>query len=308
MFGPGRAVKAVVIRATGGTDVLRIEEVERPEPDTGEVLIRVQAAAVNPIDWKYRRGLVERELPAVLGEDVSGIVELSRAEGFAPGDEVLGVTTSGGYAEYATASATAVAIKPEALSYAHAAALPVSGMTAWQALFERGRLEPGQSVLIAGGAGGVGHLALQFAKHAGAHVLATGSSRNRDFVLNLGADAFIDYTVSDVADAVTGVDLVLDTVGGATTTSLVPTLREGGTLVTIAYPPEAPPQLPRLWVKPLVMRPDAKQLARISELVASSAVRVEISQQFHLAEVQRAHAVSEFGHGRGKIVLTIASR
>jgi NADPH:quinone reductase-like Zn-dependent oxidoreductase len=139
-------------------------------------------------------------------------------------------------------------------------------------------------------------------------VLATGSSRNRDFVLNLGADAFIDYTVSHAAEAVTGVDLVLDTVGAATTMSLVPTLREGGTLVTIAYPPETPPPLPRLWVKPLVMRPDAKQLAHISELVASRGVRVEISQLFHLDEVQRAHTASELGHGRGKIVLTIGTR
>jgi NADPH:quinone reductase-like Zn-dependent oxidoreductase len=191
------------------------------------VLIRVQAAAVNPIDWKYRRGVVERVLPAVLGEDCSGTIEESRVDGFARGDAVLGVTTSGGYAEYATAAATAIAIKPEGLSYAQAAALPVSGMTAWQALFERGRLERGQTVLIAGAGGGVGHLAVQFAQQAGARVIGTGSSRNRDFVLGLGAAEFVDYARGDVADAVSGVDIALDTVGGGTTASLLSTLREG---------------------------------------------------------------------------------
>ncbi len=286
--------------------MLRIEDVERPEPGEGEIVIRVQAASINPVDWTYRRGLVERQLPAVLGEDVSGTVEVSRADGFVPGDDVFGITTSGGYAEYATASATAIAlIKPEGLSHAQAAALPVSGMTAWQALFDRGRLEPRQTLLIAGAAGGVGHLAVQFAKHAGAHVIGTGSSHNREFVLSLGADEFIDYTRGDVADAVGGVDLALDTVGGATTASLLPALREGGTLVTIAYPPEKPPQDCRCWVKPLIMRPSPVQLARIANLVASGAVRVEIAEEFELADVRRAHALSESGHARGKIVLTV---
>jgi NADPH:quinone reductase-like Zn-dependent oxidoreductase len=298
-------VKAVVIRATGDAGVLRIEEVARPEPGEGEVLIRVQAAAVNPVDWKYRRGVVERELPAVLGEDASGTIEESRADGFAPGDAVFGVTRSGGYAEYAIASAAAIAIKPGELSYEQAAALPVSGMTAWQGLFGCGRLERGQTVLIAGAAGGVGHLAVQFAKHAGARVIGIGSSRNRAFVVSLGADEFVDYTRDAVADAVSGVDIALDTVGGATTASLLPTLREGGTLVTIAYPPEAPPEEHRLWVKSLIMRPSSEQLARIAELVASGAVRIEIAEQLRLADVPRAHAVSESGHARGKIVLTV---
>lgn len=305
--GKGNAVKAVIIHATGDADVLRLEEVERPEPGEDEVLIRVQAAAVNPIDWKYRRGLVQRELPAVLGEDVSGTVAVSRADGFASGNKVFGLTTSGGHGEYATASATAIAIKPEALSHEQAAALAVSGLTAWQALFDRGCLESGQTVLIAGAAGGVGHLAVQFAKHAGAHVIGTGSARNREFVLSLGADEFVDYTHGEVADAVSGVDVALDTVGGASTTSLLPALREGGTLVTIAYPPEPPPQCDRCWVKPLVMRPNVEQLARIAELVASDAVRVEI-QQLPLADVRRAHALSEAGHVRGKLVLTVASQ
>jgi NADPH:quinone reductase-like Zn-dependent oxidoreductase len=136
-------------------------------------------------------------------------------------------------------------------------------------------------------------------------VIGTGSSHNREFVLSLGADEFIDYTRGDVADAVSGVDLALDTVGGATTASLLPALREGGTLVTIAYPPEKPPQDCRCWVKPLIMRPSPVQLARIANLVASGAVRVEIAEEFELADVGRAHALSESGHARGKIVLTV---
>jgi NADPH:quinone reductase-like Zn-dependent oxidoreductase len=298
-------VKAVVIRATGDADVLRLEDVERPEPGDGEVLIAVRAAAVNPVDWKYRRGLVERELPAILGEDVSGTIKVSRADGFAAGDDVLGVTENGGYAAYVTASATAITLKPNQVTFVQAATLPMSGMTAWQALFDRGRLETGQTVLIAGAGGGVGHLAVQFAKHAGARVIGTGSARNREFVLSLGADDFLDYTSGNVADAVSGVDLALDTVGGSTTASLVPTLREGGTLVTIAYPPETSPQCHRCWVKPLIMRPDSKQLARIVNLVASGAARVEITQQLELAGIRHAHALSESGHARGKIVLTV---
>jgi NADPH:quinone reductase-like Zn-dependent oxidoreductase len=298
-------MKAVVVHATGNADVLQIEEVDRPEPAEGDVLIRVHAAAVNPVDWKYRRGVVDRDLPAVLGEDVSGVVEASRADGFVPGDPVFGVTSSGGYAEYAVAAATAIACKPDGLSFEHAAALPVSGMTAWQGLFECGRLERAQTVLIAGSAGGVGHLAVQFAKHAGARVIGTGSSRNREFVLSLGADEFVDYTRADVADAVSDVDIALDTVGGPTTASLLPTLREGGTLVTIAYPPESPPQDHRVWVRPLVMRPNSKQLALIGELAASGAVRVEIAEQLHLTDVRQAHAASEARRTRGKIVLTV---
>src|SRR5215204_5915329 len=166
-----RPMKAVVMHETGDPDVLRYEETERPEPGDGEVLIRVRAASVNPVDWKYRRGLAEKQLPAVLGRDVSGTVEVSRAEGFSEGDEVFGMAASGGYAEYATASASAIAKKPVGVSHEQAAALPVTGMTAWQALFDRGALERGQTALIAGAAGGVGHLAVQFAKIAGARVI-----------------------------------------------------------------------------------------------------------------------------------------
>lgn len=299
-------MKAVVMHETGSPEVLRYEETERPEPGDGEVLIRVRAASVNPVDWKYRRGLADKQLPAVLGSDVSGAVEVSRAEGLAEGDEVFGLVASGGYAEFATASAAVIAKKPGTVSHEQAAAIPVAGLTAWQALFDRGGLQSRQTALIAGAAGGVGHLAVQFAKLGGARAIGTGSSRNRDFVLGLGAEEYIDYTQEDVADAVSGVDVAFDTVGGETTESLLPTVREGGILVTIAgAPPEEAARERGARAELLVMSPTSEQLARIAELIAVGDVRVEIAEVFPLAEVQRAHELSESGHTRGKIVLTV---
>jgi NADPH:quinone reductase-like Zn-dependent oxidoreductase len=298
---------AVVMHETGSPDVLRYEEVERPEPGDGEVLIRVHAASVNPVDWKLRRGLVETKLPAVLGNDVSGTVELSRADGFVEGDDVFGIAASGGYAEFATASAATIAKKPGGVSHEQAAAIPVAGLTAWQALFDRGGLERGQTALIAGAAGGVGHFAVQLAKRTGARTIGTGSSRNRDFVLGLGADEYVDYTQQDVAEAASGVDVALDTVGGETTQSLVPTLREGGILVTIASaPPEEAARERGVRAELLIMSPSSEQLARIADLVAAGEVHVEIADVIPSAEVQRAHELSESGHVRGKIILAVA--
>jgi NADPH:quinone reductase-like Zn-dependent oxidoreductase len=299
-------MQAVLIHETGSPDVLHYEAVDRPEPGDGQVLIRVHAVSVNPVDWKQRRGLAQTEVPAVLGRDVSGTVEASHAEGFAEGDEVFGMAVSGGYAEYTTAAAAAIATKPDGVSHEQAAALPVAGMTAWQALFDRGALERGQTALIAGAAGGVGHLAVQFAKIAGARVIGTGSARNRDFVLGLGADEYLDYTKQDVGQAVSGVDVAFDTVGGDTTQSLVPTVREGGILVTIANaPPEGAARARGARAELLVMSPSSQQLTRIAELVAGGEVRVELSDVLPLTEVQQAHELSESGHIRGKIVLTV---
>ena len=222
----------------------------------------------------------------MLGRDASGTVELSRADGFAEGDEVFGYVAGGGYAEFAIASANTIARKPAGLSHEQAAALPVAGMTAWQALFDRGGLERGQTALIAGAAGGVGHLAVQFAKLACARV--------------------IGYTEQDVGQAVSAVDVAFDTVGGDTTQALVPTVREGGILVTIANaPPEEAARARGVRAELLVMSPSSEQLARIAELVAGAEVRVEISEVLPLTEVQQAHELSESGHTRGKIVLTV---
>lgn len=301
-------MRAVVMRQTGEPDVLSLEETERPEPADGEVLIRVRAVSVNPIDWKYRRGFMPRQLPTVLGNDVSGTVEVSRAEGFAEGDEVFGVAASGGYAEFATASAVAIAKRPAGVSDEQAAAIPVAGLTAWQALFDRGGLERDQAGLIAGAAGGVGHFAVQFAKHVGARAIGTGSSRNRDFVLGLGADEYVDYTQQDVGEVVSGVDVAFDTVGGETTMSLLSVVREGGILVTIAgAPPKEAARERGQRAELLVMSPSSEQLARIAGLVAAGDVHVEIAEVLPLGKVQRAHELSESGHTRGKIILTVGT-
>lgn len=300
-------MRAVVTRETGGPDVLRLEDAAQPEPVDGQLLIGVRAAAVNPIDWKQRRGLSPKELPAVLGSDISGTVDVSRAAGFEAGEDVFGFAASGGYAEFATTPAALVAKKPAGLSHEQAAALPVAGLTAWQALFDRAGLEPGQTALIAGAAGGVGHLAVQFAKHAGARVIGTGSSRNRDYVLGLGADEYVDYTTQDVAADVSDVDVAFDTVGGETTQTLIPTVREGGVIVTIAAaPPEQEAGRRGVRAELLVMSPNSEQLARIGELVAAGEVHVEIAQALPLAEAAQAHVLSESGHTRGKIILTVS--
>jgi NADPH:quinone reductase-like Zn-dependent oxidoreductase len=301
-------MKAVVVHETGDPDVLRYEETDRPQPGDGEVLIRVHAASVNPADWKDRRGLMDRPLPRVLGYDASGTVESSRAEGFAEGDQVFGMLASGGYAEYATASAAMIAKKPEGVSHEQAAAIPVAGVSAWQALFDRAGLHSGQTALVAGAAGGVGHFAVQFAKVAGGRAIGTGSMRNRDFVLGLGADEYVDYGHEDVGEAVSDADVALDTVGGDTTASLLPALRQGGLLVTIAgSPPEEAARERGVRVELLINSPKPEQLTRIAELVAGGDVHVEIAEAMPLADAKRAHELSEGGHVRGKLVLTVAT-
>jgi NADPH:quinone reductase-like Zn-dependent oxidoreductase len=298
-------MKAIVIHETGGPEVLRYEEVDRPEPAEGEVLIAVRAASVNPIDWKQRGSMEPDKLPAILGRDVSGVVEVSRADGFSEGDEVFGWAASGGYAEYATGPADGIARKPPEVSFEVAAAIPVAGITAWQALFDKAGLESGQRALIAGAAGGVGHMAVQFAaKVAGAHTIGTGSGRNRDFVLGLGATEFVDYTEQDVASAVSDADVVLDTVGGDVTATVVPTLREGGVIVTIASAPPEDAAAERGGRAVLhVTNQSAEQLAQVAELIAAGTVRMEIAEVFGLSDAARAHELSESGHVRGKIVL-----
>ncbi len=297
---------AVVMHETGDPQVLRLEQVERPELSDGQLLIKVHAASVNPMDWKYRRGLATKQLPAVLGLDVSGTVEMSRAERFAEGDEVFGFAASGSYAEWATASASRIAKKPGGVSHEEAAAIPVAALTAWQALIDTAGLERGQTAVVAGAAGGVGHFGVQFARLAGARTIGTGSSRNRDFVLSLGAEDYVDYTQQDVAQAVGGVDVAFDTVGGETTQSLLPTLREEGILVTIAgAPPEEAAQERGVRTELVVMRPSSEQLARIGGLVAGGDVRVEIAAVLPLTEIQRAHELSEARHTRGKIVVAV---
>jgi NADPH:quinone reductase-like Zn-dependent oxidoreductase len=299
-------MRAAVAHETGGPEVLRLEDVPRPEPGEGEVLVRIEAIGVNPIDWKFRRGIAPKELPAILGSDFAGTVEVSHADGFAPGEQVFGFAASGAYAEYARTPAAAIAKRPAGLGPEQAAALPVAALTAWQALFDRGGVKEGSVALIAGASGGVGHLAVQLAKHVSARAIGIGSSRNRDFVLGLGADEFVDYTAQDVSTAASEVDFAFDTVGAGNALAMLPTVRRGGVLVTIAgAPPEHEAAERGVRAELLIMSPSAEQLARVGELAASGELKVEIAEVLPLSEIARAHELSETGHTRGKIVLTV---
>jgi NADPH:quinone reductase-like Zn-dependent oxidoreductase len=301
-------MEAFVVHETGGPEVLRLEQADDPTVGEGEVVLRVKAASVNPYDWKVRKGIAPASLPAILGVAVSGVVEESRATGFSEGDEVFGYAGSGAYAELASAAAAGIAKKPDGISHEQAATIPVAGITAWQAIFDAGGLREGQTALIAGASGGVGHFAVQFAKHGGARAIGTASGRNRDFVESLGADEFVDYTEQDVSEAVSGVDLAFDTVGGQTTATLVPTLAQGGVLVTIAGDPPVDAAAERGARAELVYgQTDAGQLARIAELIDDGEVKAEISESLPFDELPRAHELSESGHTRGKIVVRIDS-
>jgi NADPH2:quinone reductase len=196
--------------------------------------------------------------------------------------------------------------KPKALTHEQAATINDSAQTAWQALFDQAGLERGQTVLITGAAGGVGHFAVQFAKRAGARVIGTGGPRNHDFVMSLGADEYVDYSEQEVADAVSEVDVAFDTVGGEVTGSLVPAVRDGGVIVVIASaPPEKAAKARGIRTVLHGTQPNQSDLREIAELIAKGEVRVELSEVIPMNEVQRAHELSESGHVRGKLVLSV---
>src|SRR5712672_1511776 len=236
-------MRAIRIHQYGGPEVLAQVEMQRPTPGHDEVLIKVHAAAVNPIDWKMRAGYVKEvfplTFPSTLGWDVSGTVEEAgdKVTQFKRGDEVYALVNGGGYAEYVAAKATVVAKKPRTLDHVHAAAVPVAGVTAWQALFEVAQLRAGQKVLIHGAAGDVGNFAVQFAKERGAYVIGTASSRNHAFLHELGANMVVDYQQTRFEDVVRDADVVLDTIGGDTQERSFKALKKGGILVSIVQPP-----------------------------------------------------------------------
>ncbi len=305
-------MKAVRIHAFGGPDVLRLEEVPVPEPKAHQILVRVHAAGVNPVDWKIREGhLGQFPLPSIMGSDFSGVIErLGPGVGnFRVGDAVFGSVAdeSGSYAEYALAPVSHVAGKPEALDHIQAAALPIAGLTAWQALFDKADLQPRQTVLIHGAAGGVGTFAVQFAKWKGARVIGTASARNAAFVRELGADEVIDYQTTRFEEAARDVDVVLDTIGGETQARSWRVLKRGGILVSIVQPP-APEAAADRGVRGVFMRADHNrndELARIADLLASGQVKVPIETVLPLNEARRAQELSQQGHVRGKIVLKV---
>lgn len=308
-------MKAVRIHQFGGAEVLRYEDIARPTAGPNEVLIRVHAAGVNPVDWKIREGRLQgritHHLPLTLGWDVAGVIEQlgSGVTQFNPGDAVYArpdLARDGAYAEYIAVRAGEIALKPETLDFIHAAAVPLSALTAWQSLFDAGNLQSGQKILIHAGAGGVGHYAVQLARWKGAHVVTTASARNANFVRSLGADEVIDYTATRFEDAVRDADMVFDTVGGEVQTRSWKVLKKGGILVSIlalTVPGEAGQ---RGWRSAYVfVQPNAAQLARIAGLIDAGKVKPAVETVFPLHEAAKAHGAVQGGHTRGKVVLRV---
>jgi NADPH:quinone reductase-like Zn-dependent oxidoreductase len=312
---PEATMKAVRIHAFGGVEELKYEDAPRPVPRKGEVLIRVQAAGVNPVDWKAREGLLKDlnpKLPQILGFDIAGTVEElgPEAKRFQRGDVVFGylpLAKGGGYAQYVTVAERHLALAPKKATAEQAAAMPVAALTAWQALVVTAKLESGQKVLIQGGSGGVGHFAVQIAKLRGAYVYATASTRNQEFLKELGADRPIDYTRENFEDIAKDVDVVLDTVGGEVATRSYSTLKNGGIFISLVGDPDTAALEKRgARGQAILVQPNAKQLTDLSALVDEGKLRVVVSEVIPLAEARRAHELSATGRVRGKLVLSVA--
>ncbi len=305
-----KKIKAIQVHSHGGAEQLKFEEVAQPEPQEGQVLVRVHAAGVNPADWKVREGMFgQMTFPYVPGADLAGVVEKVGpiVTTFQPGQEVFGRSVGGSYTEYALAPASALALKPEKLSFDEAATIPVGATTAWQALFDHGKLQPGQRVLILGGAGGVGLFAVQFARWKGAQVISTASTSNVDFVRSLGAETVIDYKKARVEDVVHDVDLVFDAVGGEALAAVWPTLKRGGTLVTIAGQPDQT-RAKELGVRTQFFSANVNSdlLNTFAQLVEAGQLKPVVGHVFRLDEARKAQELSQSGHGRGRIILHIA--
>ena len=306
--------RKVRIHRFGGPEVVRVEEVEPSMPDASQVLVSIKAASVNPVDFKIRNGqypaVKEDRLPYTLGRDVSGIVEKcgAHATRFNIGDEVLGMVGigGGGYASKAVLDEGAIARKPREIDHVHAAAIPLAGQTAWQGLFRYGQLKAGQSVLIHGGSGGVGHFAVQFAKAKGARVLTTVSTDKVQFARALGADVVIDYKTQRFEELARDLDMVFDLVDGHTRERSWQVLKKRGVLVSTLTGPSQ--QTAARWgVRALryTVEADGKELDEILSLVASGKVRPHVQKTYPLEEAAQALNSVERGDSVGKIVLTV---
>jgi NADPH:quinone reductase-like Zn-dependent oxidoreductase len=305
-------MKAVTISKYGDQSVLNYTDIERPKPKADEILVHTFAAAVNPVDWKIRNGLgemFELHLPVVLGCEIAGTIEEvgSNVLDFRAGDPVYGYVSlqrNGGYAEYTIAKADEIAPKPESLDFDNAAAVPVGALTSWQAIFGTAHLQNGQRILVTGASGGVGSMAVQLAKAKGAFVIATASGKNEEFVRSLGADEFIDYTREKFEERVHDVDVVYDTVGGDTLERSFKTIRRGGCLVTTVMPPSnEKAENYGIRASMIGVEPRSQQLREINRLIAAGKIKTFVATVLPLAEVGKAHQLSESGRTRGKIIL-----
>jgi len=310
-----QTMKAIRIHNYGGPEVLKYEDAPRPKPQAGEVLVRVHAAGVNPIDWKVREGQVKdfwhHKFPLILGWDLSGVVEeLGRGVSrFKIGDEVYSVpdpNRDGAYAEYIVVRESELALKPKSLHHIRAATVPLAALTVWQSLFDTAQLQPGQRVLIHAGSGGVGHLAVQLAKWKGAYVFATASTKNKDLLRKLSVDEPIDYTQQRFEDVARNIDIVLDTIGGETQDRSWSVLKNGGARVSLVQPPSEE-KAKELGVRAVFVgvQANGEQLAEIAKIIDSGKLAPVIDRILPLSEAGRAHELSQSGHIRGKIVLRV---
>jgi NADPH:quinone reductase-like Zn-dependent oxidoreductase len=309
-------MKAVVIHEYGGPEVLKYEDVPRPEPKEDQILVRVIAAGVNPVDGLIRSGMFAKYekavFPMILGADIAGVVEKvgSKVTKFKAGDPVFAyasLKSGGGYAEYALTTGREAAPKPKVLTYVEAAAVPVVALTAWQALIDTAKLSAGQTVLIHGGSGGVGTFAIQIAKARGARVIATASTANQDLLKQLGADMTIDYTKQKFEDMAKDVDVVLDSVGKDTLARSYGVVKKGGFIVSLVARPD-PNELNKRGIGGAALNVEATsdELAEIGKLIDEGKIKVIVSQTFPLSEAVKAQEQVATGHTRGKIVLKIA--
>ena len=308
-------MKAIQIHEFGGPEVLKYEDAPRPQPAADEVLIKVHATGVNPIDWKIREGHAKGrfpvDLPLILGWDVSGKVEEVGSEvmNFRKGDEVYGrpdPTRNGSYAEYIAVKANQLSLKPKSIGHDKAAAVPLAGVTAWQALFDLGHLQPGQKVLIHGATGGVGTYAVQFAKWKGAQVIGTTSAEHLTFLKDLGADEAIDYKNEKFEDKVKDVDLVIDLIGEDTQKRSLQVIKKGGRLITTVqakYKEEAKEE--GIHLENFMAQSDPEDLEQIAALIDEGKVKPIVEKVLPLQKAAEAQRMSEAGHTLGKIVLEV---
>lgn len=308
-------MKAWRVHAFGAAEAMNFETISRPDPGPGEVLVRVHAAGVGPWDAWIRAGksALPQPLPLTLGSDLAGEVQKigSGSINLSVGDQVFGVTNTqflGAYAEYAVASASMLAKKPQSLSYVQAAAVPVVAVTAWQALFEYARLARGQTVLIHGAAGSVGGYAVQLAHRAGARIIATAGSGDADYVRELGADQVIDYRRQRFEQEVKQIDVVLDLVGGETQARSFEVLREGGRLIsTVSQPDQRLAADRRVAAEFFLVAVTTGRLTQIAELIDRGELKSEVGTVLPLADARKAHMMLEgqIPRARGKIVLGV---
>jgi NADPH:quinone reductase-like Zn-dependent oxidoreductase len=309
---PASDMQTVQVKDYGGPEVLTPVRVPLPEFNAGQVLIQLQAAGVNPADWKIRSGYFKQFMPLQFpwtpGMEGAGIIQAvgANAAGFETGQAVYGIV-SGGYAEYALAEAGDIQPKPESISFEEAASLPVGVLTAWAAVIDTANVQAGQRVLVHGGAGGVGAYAVQLARWKGAHVTATASAKNLDFARSLGAENGIDYNATRFEDVVQDLDAVIDTVGGDLIERSYQVIRPGGIFVTVAGRlAEEAGKAQNIRAVSAGRAPN-ENLKKVSELVEAGKLKPVVGAKFPLDQARQAQELSQTGHGRGRIILKMGN-